>query len=565
MNGPSQEIDQKNLLSAIALSVGILMIWQYFNPPPPPVDAPPGSAVVQTQTAEAQQNQPMAKPQSAPTESTSVDQEVPLESHVIENSLQQVTVTNRDSAVRNWVLKNTQYALKTEGEPDQLLELVSGRLGAKPISGFSSPELQITVNGKARKLSYKMRSKSGGKLTMDWLDSESNLKVERRVLMTDEHHRIDTELVLRNNGSSPVSYGVNVILSGVQDDENAKGSMFMPPLHMYESLCKTNGDFERLLGSDITENVADGDPNTFTKNVSWAGIGTRYFLTAVYSPDGALTSCASSVQPPKQGFTRFTNLVGIGEGLLQPGETITRKYSVFMGPKKLSELASGKVSLEDAIDFGMFHVMCKPMLWFMHFFFDFVANWGFAIILLTLLVKLITMPLTIKQYRSMAAMKTVQPELKKLQDKYKDDKMRLQQEMMKLYKENQVNPLAGCLPMVIMMPIYFALYRTIYSAVELYQAPFGLWLTDLSVEDPTYITPLLLGVLMLIQMKLNPSAGDQTQQKIIMYVMPVMFTGMMLFLPSGLVIYILVNTVLGIVQQFYMYRKQGLVGSKAVG
>jgi YidC/Oxa1 family membrane protein insertase len=565
MNGPSQEIDQKNLLSAIALSVGILMIWQYFNPPPPPVDAPPGAAVVQTQPAEAQQNQPTAKPNNAPTEPASVNQEIPLESHVVENSLQQVTITNRNSAIRNWVLKNAQYASKTEGEPDQLLELVSGQIGGKPTAGFSSPELQITVNGKARDLSYKLRSKSGEKLTMDWIDSESNLKVERQVLMTTEQHRIDTELVLRNNGSSPVSYGVNVLLSGVQDDENAKGSMFMPPLHMYESLCKTNGDFERLLGNDITENVADGDPNTFTKDVSWAGIGTRYFLTAVYSRDGALTSCASSVEPPKQGFTRFINLVGIGDGLLQPGETVTRKYSVFMGPKKLSELSSGEVSLEDAIDFGMFHVMCKPMLWFMHFFFEFVANWGFAIILLTLLVKLITMPLTIKQYRSMAAMKTVQPELKKLQDKYKDDKMRLQQEMMKLYKENQVNPLAGCLPMVIMMPIYFALYRTIYSAVELYQAPFGLWLTDLSVEDPTYITPLLLGVLMLIQMKLNPSAGDQTQQKVIMYVMPVMFTGMMLFLPSGLVIYILVNTVLGIVQQFYMYRKQGLVGSKAVG
>ena len=565
MNGPSQEIDQKNLISAIALSVGILMIWQYFNPPPPPVDAPPGAAVVQTQDVVGQNNQPAAEPSTAPASVASIKQEAPLESHVVENALQQVTLTNRNRTIKNWVLKNTQYASKTEGEPDQLLELVSGQLGAKIHSGFSSPELKITVNGKARELSYTMRSKTGEELTMDWTDSESNLKVERRLLMTNEHHRLDTELVLRNNGSAPVSYGVNVVLSGVQDDENAKGSMFMPPLHMYESLCKTNGDFERLLGSDITENVADGDPNTFTKDVSWAGIGTRYFLTAVYSPDGALTSCASSVEPPKQGFTRFTNLVGIGDGLLQPGETITRKYSVFMGPKKLSELSSGVVSLEDAIDFGMFHVMCKPMLWFMHFFFEFVANWGIAIILLTLLVKLITMPLTIKQYRSMAAMKTVQPELKKLQEKYKDDKMRLQQEMMKLYKENQVNPLAGCLPMVIMMPIYFALYRTIYSAVELYQAPFGLWLTDLSVEDPTYITPLLLGVLMLIQMKLNPSAGDQTQQKVIMYVMPVMFTGMMLFLPSGLVIYILVNTVLGIVQQFYMYRKQGLIASKALG
>ena len=117
--------------------------------------------------------------------------------------------------------------------------------------------------------------------------------------------------------------------------------------------------------------------------------------------------------------------------------------------------------------------------------------------------------------------------------------------------------------MLMMMPIYFALYRTIYSAVELYQAPFTLWLTDLSKEDPTYISPVILGGLMLIQMKLNPSAGDQPQMKVMMYVMPIMFTGMMLFLPSGLVVYILVNTLLGIIQQFYMYRQQGLLSSKA--
>ena len=564
MNGPSQEIDQKNLISAIALSVGILMIWQYFNPPAPPVEMPVTAGVVQ-ENVPVQPKQQNNSGVGTETAKAAVRPEVPLETHVVENSLQRVTLSNRNHSIQNWILKNPQYTVKSEGEADRLLELISGQIDREKKTGFLSPELKISVNGQDREMSYRVKSKSAKQLTLDWVDSGSNLRVERRLSMSKDQHRLDTELVLHNTGIAPVSYGVNVELQGIQDDANAQGSMFMPPLHMYESLCKTDGGFERLLGNDISENEADGDPNTFTKNISWAGIGTRYFLSAVYSPDGALTSCASSVEPPKEGFTRFINLIGVGDGLLQPGETITRKYSVFMGPKKLSELASGPVSLEDAIDFGMFHVMCKPMLWFMHIFFEFVANWGFAIILLTLLVKLITMPLTIKQYRSMAAMKTVQPELKKLQEKYKDDKMRLQQEMMKLYKDNQVNPLAGCLPMVIMMPIYFALYRTIYSAVELYQAPFGLWLTDLSVEDPTYITPLLLGVLMLIQMKLNPSAGDQTQQKVIMYVMPVMFTGMMLFLPSGLVIYILVNTVLGIVQQFYMYRKQGLVGSKAMG
>jgi YidC/Oxa1 family membrane protein insertase len=178
-------------------------------------------------------------------------------------------------------------------------------------------------------------------------------------------------------------------------------------------------------------------------------------------------------------------------------------------------------------------------------------------------VKLITLPLTIKQYRSMAGMKKVQPQMKEIQAKYKEDKTRMQQEMMKLYRENKVNPLSGCLPMIMMMPVYFALYRTIYSAVELYQADFLWWITDLSKQDPLYISPVLLGVLMIIQMQLNPSAGDQAQQKILMWVMPIMFTGMMLFLPSGLVLYILVNTVLGIGQQWYMYRQAGMMPSKS--
>jgi YidC/Oxa1 family membrane protein insertase len=463
MNGPSQEIDQKNLISAIALSVGILMIWQYFNPPPPPVEMQDTTAVVKAQDVATQTNSQGVTNTPAPANTPAARLEVPLESYAVENTLQKVTLANRDATIQHWVLKNEQYAVKTEGKSDELLELVSGRLDTINQTGFVSPVLKIAVNGQDRSLSYGLKSKDANQVTFDWVDTASSLRVERRLVLKEEQHRLDTELILKNTGTAPVSYGVSVELQGVQDDENAQGSMFMPPLHMYESLCKTGGGFERLLGNDIVENVADGDPNTFTKEIAWAGIGTRYFLSAVYSPDGALTSCASSVEPPKDGFTRFTNLVGIGDGLLQPGETITRKYSVFMGPKKLSELSSGPVSLEDAIDFGMFHVMCKPMLWFMHIFFEFVSNWGFAIILLTLLVKLITMPLTIKQYRSMAAMKTVQPQLKKMQEKYKDDKMRLQQEMMKLYKENQVNPLAGCLPMIIMMPIYFALYRTIYS------------------------------------------------------------------------------------------------------
>jgi YidC/Oxa1 family membrane protein insertase len=177
--------------------------------------------------------------------------------------------------------------------------------------------------------------------------------------------------------------------------------------------------------------------------------------------------------------------------------------------------------------------------------------------LLTILVKLLTLPLTIKQYRSMAAMKKIQPEMQALKEKYqKQDPMRFQQESMALYKKHGVNPVAGCLPMLLMMPVYFALYRTIYSAVELYQASFFGWLSDLSMPDPYLITPVALGLLMLLQARLNPSPGmDPTQRKMMTTFMPLMFGGMMLFLPSGLVLYIFVNTVLGIFQQVWSQKQ----------
>ena len=206
------------------------------------------------------------------------------------------------------------------------------------------------------------------------------------------------------------------------------------------------------------------------------------------------------------------------------------------------------------MDFGILSPLCVVMVSTLRWFHSVIPNWAVAIILLTLVVKLLTLPLTHKQYKSMAAMKAIQPQLKEIQEKYKDDRMRLQQEMMGLYKVNGVNPLAGCLPVVAMMPVYISLYRTIYSSVELYHAPLGLWIHDLSERDPTYILPVLLGVVFLIQARLNPPTGDAMQQKLMTTIMPILFTAMMLFLPSGLVVYILCNTLLGIAQQAYMNK-----------
>ena len=569
MNGPNQEIDQKNLLSAIVLSVGVLILWQYFNPPPPPValpeeQKPTVNAVAPSTPSEAlsaEVAKPLAEKPSLPTPV----KRAPEVMHTLSNADQLIKVSSHGGTFRSWMLKDEQYAGQDEDGKLSLLELLEPQNAAPNESGFRTPVAQITLNGRLVVPTYDLKESSEDSVVLTYTDPSTQFVITNRISLAPTGHLLNHELTFNNLGNQPVVYDLGVLFTGIQNDENASGSLFMPPLHMYESLCKRDNDFERLLAADIVENKEDGDPNKFSDGIRWSGIGTRYFLTGIYSADGRVKYCDSSIDQTEPGFSNFKTLVGIADGTVAPATPISLNYTVFIGPKELAKLSDGVVSMEDAIDFGFFHVICKPMLWVMHFFIGFFPNWGIAIILLTVLVKLLTLPLTIKQYRSMAAMKKVQPQLKALQAKYKEDKMRLQQEMMKLYKEHKVNPLAGCLPMLMMMPIYFALYRTIYSAVELYQAPFALWLTDLSKEDPTYISPIILGLLMVVQFKLNPSAGDQAQMKVMMYMMPVMFTGMMLFLPSGLVLYILVNTLLGIIQQFYMYRQQGLTSAAATG
>jgi YidC/Oxa1 family membrane protein insertase len=186
-----------------------------------------------------------------------------------------------------------------------------------------------------------------------------------------------------------------------------------------------------------------------------------------------------------------------------------------------------------------------------------VVNWGVAIILLTLVVKIALMPLTHRSFKSAERMKALKPEIDKINEKYKDDAQAKQQATMALYKQNKVNPLGGCLPTLLQMPIWFALYRTLRMSPELYRAPFFGWISDLSSPDPYFVTPIVMGALMFLQQRFTPMTGDSAQAKMMMYIMPIMFTAMMLFLPSGLTLYILVNTVLSIVHQVYIHRRSG--------
>jgi YidC/Oxa1 family membrane protein insertase len=234
------------------------------------------------------------------------------------------------------------------------------------------------------------------------------------------------------------------------------------------------------------------------------------------------------------------------------------KYKAFVGPKDIDALKSAAPGLDDTIDFWVLGFLAKPMLWLMRLSYSVVPSWGLAIVFLTLIVKLLTLYWTQKSMTSMKKMADLRPKIEALKEKYGDDKVKLNEATMALYKQEKINPLGGCLPMLLQMPIWIALYRTIYGAVDLYQAPLFLWIKDLSAHDPYFVMPVLLGVLMFVQQKLQPTAGDPTQAKMMLWMMPIMFTSFMLFLPSGLVFYILVNTILSVIHQQVVNR--GLIG-----
>jgi len=228
-------------------------------------------------------------------------------------------------------------------------------------------------------------------------------------------------------------------------------------------------------------------------------------------------------------------------------------YRIYIGPKEEERLKTLGVNAERLVDFGFFTVVAKPLVWFLKLTHKVTKNFGVDIIIISILIKIIFLPLTQISFKSMKEMQKVQPEMNRLKETFKDDKARLQQEIMLLYKRRKINPMSGCLPMLIQIPVFIALYNALQYTIEMRHAPFFLWIRDLAAKDPIYITPLIMGATMVIQQKMTPTAADPAQAKMFM-LMPIMFTFLFLNFPSGLVLYWLVNNILSIAHQYYLNK-----------
>jgi YidC/Oxa1 family membrane protein insertase len=281
----------------------------------------------------------------------------------------------------------------------------------------------------------------------------------------------------------------------------------------------------------------------------WIGLIQHYFVSAWLPKDGVEREYFTS----KVGDNLYTAGVVLPTGAIAPGATRTVEVPVFIGPQETEVLESVAPGLKLAVDYGWLYVLAAPLFWFLKWIHGIVGNWGWAIIILTIIIKLIFYPLNAKAGRSMAQMKVLAPKMEKLKQLYGDDRQKLNQAMMELYKTEKINPLGGCLPIIVQIPVFIALYWVLLASIELRHAPWLGWIQDLSAPDPYFILPVIYAISMFVQTKLNPQPADPVQARVMLF-MPIMFSVFFLFFPAGLVLYWVVQNLLSILQQWHINR-----------
>jgi YidC/Oxa1 family membrane protein insertase len=383
------------------------------------------------------------------------------------------------------------------------------------------------------------------------------VRVLRHYRFLPNQFSIEHGIELRNESTQKRSVSIDFFMNTKEPGTGKKASFFSAGDEETSVVWQGVKDREKVTATDLEKG------KIFKGAAKYVGFDKRYFLVAlipevassIESTSASLWEISVGAKKDKEKGVLLTLHQKPVE--LLPGSATKLEFSSYLGPKQLTLLTQAGNGLDENIDFGWFGVLSRPMLWLLGQIFGFVGNFGVAIILLTLLIKLLTFPLTQKSFVSMQQMKKIAPEMKELQKKYSHDRAQLGQKQMELYKEKGINPMAGCLPMLIQMPIWIALYQMLWNSVELYQQPFMLWITDLTAPDPVYVLPIAMGASMFVQQAFQPTMEEQPQMKYVMWGMPFFLTFIMLNMPAGLSLYIFINNILTIFQQLFIKRRYG--------
>jgi len=542
-------MDKRTVL-AVVLSIAVILIYQVFFMKPP-AKQPPAAVKESSQTekkvapASPAETAPLpAAP--APAAATALKNvpaaaTVPERFITVETPLYIAQLTTKGGALQSCKLKGYRQKLKAGADPIEMVDVAAGMPRpltlSFPGSSFDPPDegmyeteaKSLDLTGSKEKRQLLLRQTVAGAM-----------KIEKIFTFHPDRYAIELEIRITN-------------LTGVPLNQNASLNwrQYVDPKLETDSWSHTGPvafvakDIERIDVKKIEGGKVLGP------NVTWGGFESKYFLAAIIPQNPSLTSFAMA----KDQRDMVTVSLQGPKIIIPGGQADSFLYTLFIGPKDYSLLKAQNVHLENAIDFGSWlKWLAMPLLILLKWLYQYVHNYGIAIIILTILIKLIFWPLGNKSYESMKKMQKLQPKMKELQEKYKGDRQKLSQETMALYRTHKINPMSGCLPMLIQIPVFFGLYKTLLYAIELRHSPFFWWIQDLSDKDPYYITPIIMGGTMWLQQKMTPMGGDPMQQKVMLW-MPVIFTFLFLNFPSGLVIYWLFNNVISIGQQYYINKR----------
>jgi YidC/Oxa1 family membrane protein insertase len=547
-------MEQLRLLLAIVLSLLVFLAWNYFfsgtqAPQPVSQESP---AQVEKKAAP----KPAVETSQPEKEPAAVQPQVPARMLTVEGPLYTLEINTMGAVISHFKLKNYR---ETVDPKSPLMDLISKENAAGTLqlamAGGSIPGLSGAVFGTTLEKDHVSVTDKDLILPLLWTSAQG-VVVEKRFIFHPHSYLIGLDVSVLNGSAQQIS--VTPRLSLVNDAPLKKARYgFEGPTALI------NGGLKEISVDSIEKK------DVYKGRIGWIALQGQYFMTSIIQKANSDSELQLDLSP--DAVSRVTANWVQPASLLSPHERKTLSFDLYFGPKKISILKSFHNGLERAVDFGWFDFIARPCLWIMNQIYRLIPNYGLAIIILTILIKVLLWPLGQKSYKSMEQMKRMQPLMAELREKYKDDKKRINEEMMALYRTYKVNPLGGCLPMLAQIPVFFAFYRMLYEAIELRHAPFFGWINDLSAPDrlfhfniqhipfmdPPYGIPVLtiiMGLTMFIQQKMQPPMGDPTQAKM-MLMMPIVFTVVFVNFSSGLVLYWLVNNIFSILQQ-YLIRKQ---------
>ncbi len=558
-------MEQSRLLIAIVLSLVVFLAWQFIFSPKEAerqaakkVAAPAATQPQPVKDQETPYRPETEKPETeklVPAEQPAVEATTPQMARTltVDTPLYQAKISENGAVFYSFLLKKYHEKVQKDSPLKQVLTDIE-TLGVGEI-GFAGKSISGLENAVfAADLASAQAQITDGPRRIHFLwHSADGVAIEKTYQFAPDSYVVDLEVTVKNGSSRSIQDRVFVALNGKAPAAKRRYAFEGPSAYVNDKL-------EEIEVKKIK------DKSNFDGKIKWIALQSRYFMSGLIPDQIEDTSLQLALKSENILTARYLQ----AEKAIQPGTQQTYKYRLFIGPKITQELKKVGNDLDKLVNFGWFDFIAKPCVWLMNLFYSVIPNYGVAIIILTMLVKLILWPLGTKSYKSMSEMKRLQPLMKEIREKYKNDKKKMNEEVMGLYRTYKINPLGGCLPMIVQLPVFFALYRMLYEAIELRHAPFFLWINDLSAPDrlfrfgfsipfmePPYGIPvltLIMGATMLLQQKMSPPMGDATQAKMMMF-MPLVFTVIFINFSSGLVLYWLINNILSIAQQYYTQKK----------